>query len=69
MKRRDLLEASKLLKRHKMDVTDPAAMMLATGWLKEKADGETDLKFEDWLDEEVDVDEDEDDEEYDSDPT
>lgn len=66
MKRRDLLDASKLLARHKMDRTDPTAMSLAATYLSEKRDGKTDLPFDEWLDCDV---EDEDDEESDSDPT
>lgn len=65
MKRKDLLEASKLLRRNKLDSTDPAAMMLAIGYLNEKASGETEKPFTEWLDEEVE----DDDELEESDPT
>lgn len=60
MKRRDILEASKLLRQHKMQVDDQAALGLALGYLREKKDGETTATFSEWLDEEVEDDEDED---------
>jgi hypothetical protein len=58
VKRRDLLDASKLLRRHKMDPSDMAALGLATEYLSEKKEEKTVLGFQAWLDEEV---EDEDD--------
>lgn len=60
MKRRDLLEAAKLLVRHKMDQTNVAALMLATQYLAQKNDGETTLGFQEWLDQEPTSDDDED---------
>lgn len=69
MKRRDLLEASKLLRRHKLDPQDPVALSLASNFLSEKKSGETSVSFQVWLDEDLaDDDEDEGDGE-DVDPT
>jgi hypothetical protein len=60
MKRRDLLDASKLLARHKMDVSNVAALGLAAQFLAERKAEETKLGFQAWLDEDVEEDEDED---------
>lgn len=57
MKRRDLLYASALLRRHKMDPTDPAAMSLAIEFVSEKKNGETEKSFQEWLDEDIEEDE------------
>jgi len=64
MKRRDLLDASKLLARHKMDVTNMFFLGLAAQYLSEKkADPpETTLGFQAWLDEDIEEDEDADEE-------
>lgn len=54
IKRRDLLEASKLLTKHKLTKPgdmDSTALMLAVSYLNEKRDGDTDLEFPAWLDE------------------
>lgn len=59
LKRRDLLEVSALLRRNKLDPTDPAAMGLGLEFLTEKKAGETKLAFRDWLDEDIPDDEDE----------
>jgi hypothetical protein len=58
MKRRDLLEGSRLLRRYKMDSSDVAALGLATDFLQQKRAGEIAKTFPEWLDEEM---EDEDD--------
>jgi hypothetical protein len=60
MKRRDLLDASKLLRRHKMDPSDMAALGLAAEYLSEKKDEKTTLGFQAWLDVEIEEDDDED---------
>jgi hypothetical protein len=72
MKRRDLLDASRLLIKHKLTKPgelDQAALMLAVTYLGQKRDGETDLEFPAWLDEDVKGDELGDDDEGDGDPT
>jgi hypothetical protein len=73
MKRRDLLDASRLLIKHKLTKPgelDQAALMLAVTYLGQKRDGETDLEFPAWLDEDVKGDElGDDDDEGDGDPT
>ena len=56
MKRRDLMEASRLLQRHglaKPGEMDPASLMMAASYLAERRDGETELGFLEWLDEDV----------------
>lgn len=71
MKRRDLLEGSQLLVKHRLvkpGELDQAALMLAVSYLGQKRDGETDLDFPAWLDEDVQGDELENDE-GDADPT
>ena len=74
IKRRDLLDASRLLAKHKLSKSgemDTAALMLAVNYLAEKRDGETDLDFPTWLDEDFDESDLEDDDEVadESDPT
>lgn len=57
IKRRDLLEANKLLAKHKLvkpGEIDSTALMLAVSYLQEKRDGETDLDFDTWLDQDMD---------------
>lgn len=66
MKRRDLLEASRLVKKHKLVPTgdvDPAALMLGVQYLQAKREGETDKTFPEWLDEDTGDDEDNEDNE------
>lgn len=73
MKRRDLLEASRLLIKHRLVKAgefDQTALMLAASYLSTKRDGETELEFDDWLNEDVQGDElPEDDDEDEPDPT
>jgi hypothetical protein len=59
MKRRDLLDASKLLTRHKMP-TDIAHLGLAAEFLSEKKAGTVTVGFQEWLDEDIEEDDDED---------
>jgi hypothetical protein len=58
IKRRDLLDASRLLAKHNLSKPgemDTPALMLAVNYLQEKRDGETDLPFPEWLDEDFDA--------------
>jgi len=60
IKRRDLLDASRLLTKHRLTKPgelDQAALMLGVQYLGAKRDGETDLEFLAWLDEDVQGDE------------
>ena len=60
IKRRDLLEASRLLSRHRLSKPgemDTPALMLAVTYLDEKREGKTDLPFPEWLDGEFEGDE------------
>ena len=57
IKRRDLLDASRLLAKHQLSKPgemDTPALMLAVNYLQEKRDGKTDQDFPDWLDEDFD---------------
>lgn len=73
MKRRDLLAVSAMLRRNKLDPTDPTAMGIGISYLEEKRAGETMLSFKAWLDEDLpepEADEDNEDElDEDGDPT
>lgn len=72
IKRRDLLEGSRLLIKHRITKPgelDQTALMLAVTYLNQKRDGETDLDFPEWLDGDVDGDELATDDEEDGDPT
>jgi len=60
MKRRDLIDASRLLQRHKMDPTNPAELSLAVEFLSERRAGDTKASFQMWLDEEIEDEEEED---------
>lgn len=56
IKRRDLLDASRLLVKHRLSKPgelDQAGLMLGVQYLAAKRDGETDLEFPAWLDEEM----------------
>jgi hypothetical protein len=61
MKRRDLLDASKLLLRHKMDPSNPLLLGLAAEFLAGRKSGDITLSFQPWLDEEIDDDDEGDD--------
>ncbi len=73
MKKRDLLDGSALLRRHKIDV-DPVSASLAAKYVSDRRDGVEAAKvsFDEWLDSDVDDEEIEDlvgDETADQDPT
>jgi hypothetical protein len=56
IKRRDLLEACKLAKVTLNGLEDSSLGQLALAYLVEKRAGETDLDFDAWLDEDLDLD-------------
>jgi hypothetical protein len=57
IKRRDLLEACKLAHVTLNQLEDSSLGQLALTYLVEKRSGDTDLEFQAWLDEDIDLDE------------
>ena len=68
MKRIDLLEATKLLAKKKIDESN-GTLMIATSYCAGWRTGEIAMSWEDWLDEDIDEDEVEETEAASSDPT